>query len=66
MKIILKITSMKCMERRCDFLLLPTWNWCKVMIIENNQDMKEIWPILLRITVVALLPFTISLICGLC
>lgn len=50
---------------------VTTWNWCKVMIIENNQDMKEIWPILLRITVVALLPFTISLftialICCLC
>lgn len=31
---------------------------------EGNQEMSESWPILLGITVVALLPFTIALICG--
>ena len=31
---------------------------------EGNQEMSESWPILLGITVVALLPFTVSLICG--
>jgi hypothetical protein len=38
----------------------------KDMCKEGNQEMKESWPILLGLTVVALLPFTISLICGWC
>ena len=31
---------------------------------EGNKEMSESWSILLGITVVALLPFTIALICG--
>lgn len=31
---------------------------------EGAQELSESWPILLGITVVALLPFTIALICG--
>ena len=45
---------------------VTTWNWCEVMIIEINQDMKEIWPFYFGILVVALLPITIALICCLC
>ena len=45
---------------------VTTWNWCEVMIIEINQDMKEIWPFYFGILVVALLPITIALICCFC
>lgn len=38
----------------------------KSLMKEGAEDMKEDWLVLLIIAVVALLPFTIALICGWC
>lgn len=38
----------------------------KDAFVRGVEEMKSDWPILLGITIIAFLPFTVSLICGWC